>query len=197
MRGRWSQTSAWHAPAQELGDPTRVFDGRERADNPAMPAWQRGQPHRREVGMKVAVVAADGLIAPMVASKFNEQGHRAVIASPLTSSSTLTVNELAQTFTGAQTTCRRRPGWPLVRIGVALGAVAGVPGLVQPRRRQIPVRPDLAEDLIVNETMGALLPSGWSVRRASTPMMAVNPPGLISRVAIDCSSRPAARGIET
>jgi uncharacterized protein YbjT (DUF2867 family) len=52
--------------------------------------------------MKVAVVAGDGLIAPMVASKFNEQGHRAVIVSPLTSSSTLTANELAQTFTGAQ-----------------------------------------------------------------------------------------------
>jgi hypothetical protein len=79
-----------------------------------------------------------------------------------------------------------------------LGAtLPGVPGLVQPRRRQVPVRPDLAEDLIVNETMGALLPSGWSVRRASTPKMAVNPPELISRVAIDCSSRPAARGIET
>jgi hypothetical protein len=35
-----------------------------------------------------------------------------------------------------------------------------------------PVRPDLAEDLIVNETMGALLPSGWSVRRASALMTA-------------------------
>jgi hypothetical protein len=88
--------------AQELGDPTRVFYGRERADNPAMLAWQRRQPHRREVGMKVAAVTGDGPIASMVASKFNEQGHRAVIASPLTSSSTPTVNELAQTFTGAQ-----------------------------------------------------------------------------------------------
>jgi nucleoside-diphosphate-sugar epimerase len=79
-----------------------VFDGRERADNPAMLAWQHRQPHRKEVGMKAAVVAGDGLIAPMVASKFNEHGHRAVIASPLTSSSTLTVDELAQMFTGAQ-----------------------------------------------------------------------------------------------
>jgi uncharacterized protein YbjT (DUF2867 family) len=52
--------------------------------------------------MKVAVVTGDGLIAPMVASKFTELGHRVVIASALTSSSTLTVDELAQTFTGAQ-----------------------------------------------------------------------------------------------
>jgi uncharacterized protein YbjT (DUF2867 family) len=52
--------------------------------------------------MKVAVVAGDGLIAPVVASKFNEQGHRAVIASPLTSSSMPTVNELVEMFNGAQ-----------------------------------------------------------------------------------------------
>ena len=52
--------------------------------------------------MKVVIVAGDGLIAPMLASKFNGQGHRAVIASPLTSSSTLTVNELVPAFTGAQ-----------------------------------------------------------------------------------------------
>jgi uncharacterized protein YbjT (DUF2867 family) len=52
--------------------------------------------------MKVAVVAGDGLVAPMVASKVSEQGHRAVVASPLTSSSTPSVNDLAETFSGAQ-----------------------------------------------------------------------------------------------
>jgi uncharacterized protein YbjT (DUF2867 family) len=69
--------------------------------------------------MKVAVVAGDGLIAPMVASKIKGQGHRAVIATPLTSSSTPTVNELAQTFAGAQivvdvsdsTPCEDRITW--------------------------------------------------------------------------------------
>jgi uncharacterized protein YbjT (DUF2867 family) len=69
--------------------------------------------------MKVVVVTGDGLIAPMVASKFNGQGHWAVIASPLTSSSTPTVNELAQAFAGAQivvdvtdsTPCEDRTSW--------------------------------------------------------------------------------------
>jgi uncharacterized protein YbjT (DUF2867 family) len=51
--------------------------------------------------MKVAVVAGDGLIAPMVASRFTRHGHRAVIASPLTSSSMPTVDELVQMFAGA------------------------------------------------------------------------------------------------
>jgi uncharacterized protein YbjT (DUF2867 family) len=96
-----------------------VFDGRERVDDPAMVAWQCGQPHCREVGMKVVVVAGDGLIAPMLASRFTGHGHRAVIASPLTSSSTLTVDELAQTFAGAQivvdvsdsTPCEDRTTW--------------------------------------------------------------------------------------
>jgi hypothetical protein len=55
-----------------------------------------------------------------------------------------------------------------------LGAtLSGVPGLVQLGRRQLPLRPDLAEDLIANETTGALLPSGRSVRPASTPMTAL------------------------
>jgi uncharacterized protein YbjT (DUF2867 family) len=69
--------------------------------------------------MKVVVVTGDGLIAPMVASKLKGLGHWAVIASPLTSSSTLTVDELAQTFTGAQvvvdvtdsTPCEDRTTW--------------------------------------------------------------------------------------
>jgi hypothetical protein len=69
--------------------------------------------------MKIAVFAGDGLIAPMVASKFTGQGHCAVIASPLTSSSIPTVEELAQFFAGTQivvdvsdsTPCEDRITW--------------------------------------------------------------------------------------
>jgi uncharacterized protein YbjT (DUF2867 family) len=100
MQGRWLPSECL-GRVQELGHPTRVFYGREWADDPVMVAWQCGQPHCREVGMKVAVVTGDGLIAPMVASRFTEHGHRAVIASPLTSSSMPTVDELAQAFAGA------------------------------------------------------------------------------------------------
>lgn len=52
--------------------------------------------------MKVVVVGEDGLIAPAVVSKFNEHCHPAVVASPVTSSAALAVDELAETFTGAE-----------------------------------------------------------------------------------------------